>query len=33
MTLVKDEHTIILFVLADGWYLMVGSLVRSFGTG
>ena len=24
---------IILFVLADGWYLMVGSLVRSFGVG
>ncbi len=24
---------IILFVLADGWYLMVGSLVRSFGIG
>ena len=25
------DHRVIFFVLVDGWYMVVGSLVRSFG--
>ena len=31
--MVSLPFKLLLFVLADGWYLLVGSLVKSFGAG